>query len=72
MKELLKVVVLTLLATVMNTSTSLSVDISQVTIIEDQSVAEKFQRYTLTGIRTPLPQLPDVPGFIGVTGDWCN
>ncbi len=37
----------------------------EVTITADQTVADKFNRYTVTGIRTPLPQLPDVPGFRG-------
>jgi len=36
-------------------------------ITEDQSIADQFQRYTVTGIRTPLPQLPDVPGLIGAS-----
>ena len=67
MQKLLKAVVLTLLITFMCISPSLGVEISQVTITEDQSVADIFQRYTVTGIRTPLPQLPDVPGFIGVS-----
>jgi hypothetical protein len=35
-----------------------------VVVIADQTVADKFDRYTVTGIRTALPQLPDVPGFI--------
>ena len=67
MQKLFQVVALTLLVTAMSISISLSVEISQVTITEDQSVADIFQRYTVTGIRTPLPQLPDVPGFIGVS-----
>ena len=29
--------------------------------------ADKFTRHTVTGIRTPLPQAPDVPGLIGVS-----
>ncbi len=44
-----------------------------VTVTEDQSVADKFTRHTVTGITTPLPVDPDVPGFIGAafvtTGD---
>jgi len=36
-----------------------------VVVTEDQTVANKFIRHTVTGITTPLPQLPDVPGFIG-------
>jgi hypothetical protein len=39
----------------------------EVTIIADQTIADKFNRYTVTGIRTPLPQLPNVPGFIGAS-----
>ena len=49
------------------TYTAQSVEISEVTITEDQSIANGFHRYTVTGIRTPLPHLPDVPGFIGVS-----
>ncbi len=33
------------------------------TITKDQTVANKFTRHTVTGITTPLPVLPDVPGF---------
>jgi hypothetical protein len=66
-RSLLKATIITLLATLISTSTSFSVEISQVTITEDQSVADIFRRYTLTGITTPLPQLPDVPGFVGVS-----
>ena len=36
-----------------------------VTITPDQTIADKFIRHTVTGITTPLPQLPDVPGFLG-------
>jgi hypothetical protein len=67
MKGFLQAVIAILLVTVIGTTTSQSVEISQITITEDQSVADIFQRYTVTGIRTPLPQLPDVEGFIGVS-----
>jgi hypothetical protein len=40
---------------------------ADVTVTEDQSLADKFVRYTVTGITTPLPQLPDVTGFIGAS-----
>ncbi len=44
-----------------------------VTVTEDQTVADKFTRHTVTGITTPLPVNPDVPGFVGAafltTGD---
>ena len=39
----------------------------EVSITADQSVADKFERHTVTGISTPVPQLPDVPGFIGAS-----
>jgi hypothetical protein len=64
---LLKVLAFTVIVTLLNTTNSLSVEVSQVTITEDQSVADIFRRYTVTGITTPLPQLPDVPGFVGVS-----
>ncbi len=38
-----------------------------VTVTEDQSVANKFTRHTVTGITTPLPVEPDVTGFIGAS-----
>ena len=38
-----------------------------VIITADQSLADKFDRYTVTGIRTPLPQDPDVPGFVAAS-----
>jgi len=41
---------------------------AQVTVNEDQSVGIKFSsRHTVTGIRTPLPHAPNVPGFIGAS-----
>ncbi len=39
----------------------------EVVVTASQSIAGKFDRYTVTGIRTPLPQLPNVPGFIGAS-----
>ena len=39
----------------------------KVAVTADQTIADKFERYTVTGIRTPLPQLPDVPGFVGAS-----
>lgn len=41
--------------------------LSGVTVNEDQSIAAKFTRHTVTGITTPLPVTPDVPGFIGAS-----
>lgn len=38
-----------------------------VLVTEDQAIAEKFTRHTVTGITTPLPVLPDVTGFIGAS-----
>ena len=67
MKSLLQTTIPTLLITALSISTCFSAEISQVDITEDQSAADIFQRYTVTGIRTPLPQFPDVPGFIGVS-----
>jgi hypothetical protein len=42
-------------------------EVSDVTITPDQSIATKFTRHTITGITTPLPVAPDVPGFIGAS-----
>jgi len=67
MKKFLQGIVVTLLVTFLSTSNGQEITISQVSITEDQSVADIFQRYTVTGIRTPLPQLPDVTGYIGVS-----
>lgn len=41
------------------------ITISQVNVTENQSLADMFSRHTVTGITTPLPQTPDVPGFVG-------
>jgi len=41
----------------------LGVDLSGVTVTEDATILEKFTRHTVTGIKTPLPQAPDVPGY---------
>ena len=38
-----------------------------VTITPDQTIADQFTRHTVTGITTPLPVSPDVPGFIGAS-----
>ena len=38
-----------------------------ISIIADQTVASKFTRYTVTGITTATPQLPEVPGFKGAS-----
>ena len=38
-----------------------------VTITPDKTIADKFVRHTVTGITTPLPQSPDVPGFLGAS-----
>jgi hypothetical protein len=38
-----------------------------ISITADPAVANKFVRHTVTGITTPVPQLPDVPGFLGVS-----
>jgi len=38
-----------------------------VIVTEDQTIADKFTRHTVTGITTPQPVLPDVPGFIGAS-----
>ena len=54
---------LLVLLTVGMTAVSLS---AAVTVSVDQSVAIKFSsRHTVTGINTPLPQPPDVTGFLG-------
>ena len=38
-----------------------------VTVTEDQNPISKFNRHTVTGITTPLPVDPDVPGFVGAS-----
>lgn len=38
-----------------------------VEVSEDQNVADRFTRHTVTGITTPLPVNPDVPGFVGAS-----
>jgi hypothetical protein len=40
---------------------------SAVTIIPDQTISDQFVRHTVTGISTPLPISPDMPGFIGAS-----
>jgi hypothetical protein len=44
---------------------SLKIKGSQITV--DQTIIAKFTRHTVTGITTPLPQAPDVPGLIGAS-----
>jgi len=39
----------------------------EVAVTADQAIADKFDRHTVTGITTPLPQAPDVPGLIGAS-----
>ena len=39
----------------------------KVAVTADETIAAKFDRYTVTGITTPLPQAPDVTGFIGAS-----
>ena len=41
----------------------LGVDLSEVAVTEDPTILEKFTRHTITGIKTPLPHVPDVPGY---------
>ncbi len=38
-----------------------------VNVTEDQTIANKFTRHTVTGITTPLPEGPDIEGFIGAS-----
>jgi len=45
----------------------MSLEISGVTVNPDPSIAIKFTRHTVTGITTPLPVAPNVPGFIGAS-----
>jgi hypothetical protein len=42
-------------------------EITKTAVTEDQSLADGFIRHTVTGIKTALPQAPDVPGFIGAS-----
>jgi hypothetical protein len=49
------------------TTLVMSVEISDVTVTADPSVAVKFTRHTITGITTPVPVVPDVPGFFGAS-----
>ena len=73
MKEFLKVAGLALMLTAISTSTSQSVEISQVTITEDQSVADIFQTIYRNGYQRHLfhsclmyPVLLGYPISIGV------
>jgi len=43
------------------------IELSGVLVTADQSITAKFTRHTVTGITTPLPAAPDVPGFIGAS-----
>ena len=67
MKRLMKALLLAVLIIGSSSTATWGIGISDVTVVEDQSIADKFIRYTVTGITTPLPQLPDVPGFIGAS-----
>jgi len=40
---------------------------ASVVVTEDQTIANKFTRHTVTGITTPAPVLPDVTGFPGAS-----
>jgi hypothetical protein len=40
---------------------------ASVTVTEDQTVANKFTRHTVTGITTPTPVAPDVTGYPGAS-----
>ena len=65
MKGLHKATLLAFFTTFISIHVSYSVQVTDVNVTEDQSIADKFTRYTVTGITTPLPVPPDVPGFIG-------
>jgi len=67
MKTLVPLLLVTMLTAGICTTVSQAVDITAVTVTEDQSIADIFTRHTVTGITTPLPELPDVPGFIGAS-----
>jgi hypothetical protein len=67
MKRLLQPLFLSLVILACSAATICAGPITDVTITEDQSLADQFSRYTVTGISTPVPHLPDVPGFIGVS-----
>ncbi len=55
---------LIMFVTVLLGSTPLfGVDLSNVTVSEDPTIATTFTRHTVTGIKTPRPQVPDVPGY---------
>ena len=67
MKKILQQLLLSLVLLVCSAATIRGGQITDVVVTEDQSLADQFTRYTVTGIRTPLPHLPDVPGFTGVS-----
>jgi len=67
MKRLYGVILLVLLIIGISIDTSYSTQVTGVTVTEDQTIADKFNRYTVTGITTPLPESPDIPGFIGAS-----
>jgi hypothetical protein len=67
MKRLYVVILLALLIIGISKDTSHSTQLTGVTVTTDQSIADKFTRYTVTGITTPLPESPDITGFIGAS-----
>jgi len=67
MKGLREATLFALVSTLISVHVSYGVQVTDVKVTEDQSIADKFTRYTVTGITTPLPASPDVPGFIGAS-----
>jgi hypothetical protein len=67
MKRLYEVILIAFLIIGISNDTSHSTQLTGVTVTKDQSIADKFSRYTVTGITTPLPESPDITGFIGAS-----
>ena len=67
MKRIAALFLIMFLTVGLSSTSLLGVELSDVTINADASIAVKFTRHTVTGITTPLPVVPDVPGFIGAS-----
>ena len=63
MKRIAALFLIMFLTVVLGSTPLFGVDLSNVTVSEDPSIAAKFTRHTVTGIKTPLPHVPDVPGY---------
>lgn len=67
MKRIGALFLIMFLTVVLSSSPLFGVDLSNFSVSEDPAIAVKFTRHTVTGITTPLPVEPDIPGFIGAS-----